>query len=132
MIALVLHALLAVLSIGAFARRPPLEPSILTMIPLVVGAGWVAAPYVSSFKSMPAIRRRWARWGYLGAVAAAFAPGFWTYARLPDQGGDRVLVFMLVPLVQAIALTIAGAVAKAGERPYGRGRDESRTERAQR
>jgi hypothetical protein len=92
----------------------------------------VVAPYVSSYKLVPTIRRPWAAAAYLAAAAAVCAPGLWVYLRPARDSSGRVLVYMLVPLLQAIALTVAGAAAKAGERRrplgstgVGRARDES-------
>ena len=101
--------------------RPPFALSIGSLIPLLVGAGWTAAPFVSSRKTAQTIKRAGAAASHLAAVAAVFAAGIWAYRTRtgPAGGADagRVLVYMLVPLLQAVTLTVAGAVAKSGERP---------------
>ena len=110
----------AALSIGVYALRPPLGLSIGTLIPLLVGAGWVAAPFVSSRKTAHTIKRTGAAAAYLAAVAAVFAAGLWAYradSGRPRGESEQMLAYMLVPLLQAITLTIAGAMAKSGERP---------------
>ena len=124
------------MSVGAYALRPPFGLAIGTVVPLLVGAGWVAAPWVSSLKVAQGIRRPGGSAVHLLAAALAFAAGAWVYvtrlAPVPEgPAPESVLVYMLVPLLQAITLTVAGAAATAGERrprgslPVGRARDES-------